>query len=99
MDQRLELHSTLLMLCRNVYFQPPESVRLTYPCIVYKLEDLPVIHADNLPYHWDHTYQVTVIDRDPDSELRELVMALPTAKFVRSFIADNLNHYIFRIYY
>lgn len=83
----------------HVYYQPPASLKLSYPCVLYKLEDMPAIHADNLPYHWDHVYQLTVIDRDPESKVREKIAELPTCRFVRSFVSDNLNHYIFRIYY
>ena len=99
MGQRANLHQVLLGKCANVYFQPPESVKLIYPCIVYKLDDMPSIYADNLPYHWDHCYQLTVIDRDPESAVREAVAGLRYCKFQRFFVADNLNHYVFRIYY
>ena len=57
---------------RRVYYQPSASVHLEYPCVIYKLEDMPIVHANNRPYHWDHVYQITVIDRDPESEIREL---------------------------
>lgn len=83
---------------KHVYYQPPASVKLSYPCVVYKLEDMPIIHADNLPYHHDHSYLLTVIDRDPESVVREKMAELPTCKFVRFFVADNLNHYVFRVY-
>lgn len=84
---------------KHVYFQPPTSAKLSYPCIVYKLYDMPALHANNLPYHWDHVYQLTVIDRDPDSEVREKIAELPTCRFERFFDSDNLNHYVFRLYH
>ena len=82
----------------KVYYQPTTATRLTYPCVVCKLDDLPAIHADNLPYHWNHSYLVTVIDRDPMSVVREKIKELPTCRFTRFFVSDNLNHYVFRIY-
>ena len=84
---------------KHVYYQPPASMKLNYPCVVYRLEDMPIIHANNLPYHWDHAYQMTVIDRDPESKVREKMAELPTCRFVRSFVSENLNHYVFRIYH
>lgn len=84
---------------KHVYYQPPASVKLSYPCVVYRLEDMPAFHADNFPYHWDHSYQITVIDRDPESEIREKIAEIRSCRFVNSFVADNLNHYVFRVYY
>ena len=83
---------------KHVYFQPPASLKLAYPCIVYKLEDIPQLYANNMPYQWYHAYQLTVIDRDPESKIREKIAELQTAKFQRFFVADNLNHFVFRIY-
>jgi hypothetical protein len=97
--RRIDLHDELLEICPNCYYQPPESTRLIYPCIVYELQDMPVKHADNLPYSVGHIYQLTVIDRDPESAVREAVAELPRCAFVRSFDADNLHHYVFRIDY
>lgn len=82
-----------------VAYNPPSSTKLKYPCILYKLIDMPSTHADNSPYRVSHMYEVTVIDPDPNSELRERVSRLPTANLVRPFVSDNLNHYIFRLYY
>ena len=83
---------------RRVYYQPSASVHLEYPCVIYKLEDMPIVHANNRPYHWDHVYQITVIDRDPESEIREKIAELPTCRFVRPYVADNLYHFVFRAY-
>ena len=86
------------MVRERVYYQPAASVKLKYPCVVYKLEDMPPIHANNTPYHWNHVYQVTVIDRDPESAFREKIAELSTCRFSRAFVADNLYHFVFRVY-
>lgn len=106
MDRRPQLHQILKSLFdgeSHVYFQPPENVRLIYPCIVYKLIDIPIGYADNLAYLQKRKYQLTVIDRDPDSKLRENVLNSLGKKFggrfERPFVADGLNHYVFRICY
>ena len=82
-----------------VKYQPGASITLTYPAIVYKLSDIPSIFADNKPYHWDHRYEVQVIDRNPESKLRELLVQLPMCRFSNSFVVNNLHHYVFEIYY
>lgn len=96
---RLELQALLEQYCENVYFQPPMSVRMKYPAIVYQRDDIYNHHADNGPYHLAHVYQVTVIDRDPDSEIVENVAKLPRCRYERHYTADDLNHDVFVIYY
>ena len=43
MKTRYELHEFLceILGSRNVYFQPPESVKMKYPAIVYERTDFP----------------------------------------------------------
>lgn len=96
---RTELQSILeeTLGSRNVYFQPPESLKLKYPCIVYSLASMPNKFADNEGYIRYNQYQVTVIDEDPDSEIREKVALLPMIRFDRSAYMDRLNHYYFTI--
>lgn len=101
MGQRQKLHNLIKKQFDSnphVYYQPPASVKLAYPCVVYILDDMPPIYANNLPYHWDHCYTLTVIDRDPDSKLRERIAALPTCRFARAMCVDNLHHFIFKIF-
>lgn len=102
MDQkRLELHEQLVDILgsRNVYFQPKENVTLSYPCIVYKRDYADTKFADNNVYLRKKRYQVTVIDRDPDSDIPEKVAQLPMCLFDRFYVADNLNHDIYNLYY
>jgi hypothetical protein len=83
----------------HVYFQPPENVKLEYPCLVYELEDINVRFADNGPYSlWDR-YQVTLIRHDPDSPLIRKLMGLPHSSFSRHFATSGLNHDVFVIYH
>lgn len=83
----------------HVYFQPPTNVKLTYPCIVYKRDDAETLFAGNLPYRYTKRYQVTVIDRDPDSGIPDKVAALPMCTYLRFFTADDLNHDVFYLYF
>lgn len=83
----------------NVYFQAPESMKLRYPCIMYELNSGDTQFADNLPYIYTKRYQVTVIDQNPDSEIPDKVAQLPACTFSRYFRADNLNHYVFNLYF
>lgn len=101
MGQRLDLQELLeeILGAPNVYFQPPASVQLTYPCFVYQRDTLDTKFADNAPYNLKQRYQVTYIDRDPDSEVPSKLAALPMCAFDRFFVADNLNHDVYRLYF
>ena len=98
---REDLHEILceILGSRNVYFQPPESLKLKYPCIVYERSYIRMIRADNDIYQANKEYTVTVIDEDPDSLIPDKMIALKYCAFDRHFVADNLNHDVFRIYY
>lgn len=101
MKSRLELQTMLekLLGSRNVYFQPPESIKLKYPAIVYYLNNIRNMHASNTIHKKDMVYTLTYIDKDPDSENVEKISSLPYCEFDRFYTSDNLNHYIFTIYY
>ena len=101
MGQRLDLQTLLegILGSRNVYFQPPANVQMLYPCIVYHRDTAVTKFADNKPYRYTKRYMVTIIDRDPDSEIPNKVAALPRSVFNRFFTADNLNHDVFNVYF
>lgn len=84
---------------RNVYFQPPESVKMEYPAMVYSLKNIRKDHADNSVYIKNKEYELTVIEWDPDSEIAEKVSGLPFCRFDRMYKADDLNHFVFTIFY
>lgn len=101
MNSRLKLHELLCeaLGSRQVYFQPPESVRMKYPAIVYSRSNINNRHANDSVYMQLPAYNVIVIDKDPDSEIVDRVSRLPKCKFDRHYLADNLNHDSFTIYY
>jgi len=96
---RSEFQTILETLTTHVYFQPPTGLTMQYPCIVYNWDFEDAQFAGNKPYRRDKRYQVTVIDGDPDSLIPDKVGDLPKSAFIRSFVADKLNHYVFSVYY
>lgn len=99
MAPRQNLHQLLKAITDNVYFQPPDNVHMSYPCIVYARDYASTKFADNSPYNHMVRYMITVIDRDPDSALPEQIAALPMSLFNRFFAADNLNHNVYSVYF
>lgn len=83
----------------KVYFQPDGKTQMVYPCVVYERDYRATEFAGNKPYSSTKRYQVTIIDRDPDSEIPEKVAALPMSSFSRFFIEDGLNHDIYTLYF
>lgn len=101
MVRRLKLHEVLceVLGSRNVYFNPPESVKMNYPAIVYSRKTIDNLYADSIVYGQSCAYEITVIDEDPDSEIVGKVSRLPSCRFDRHFVSDNLNHDTFTLYY
>lgn len=98
---RQSLHSRLTEILGSeyVYFQPPSNIRMNYPAIVYRRDDRDVRHADNLPYKDAKRYLVTVIDRDPDSQIPDRISELPYCSFDRFFAVDGLNHDTYQLFF
>jgi hypothetical protein len=99
MAPRLQLQSLLETMAENVYFQPPDTLQMQYPCIVYHRDFADVGYADNGPYRRELRYMVTVIDRDPDSVIPGKVAELPMCSFNRFYTADKLNHDVYLLFF
>lgn len=101
MASRLELQSKLenILESKNVYFQPPATVRMKYPAIVYSLDWIDTIHAEDNPYNSRNQYSVTFMTDDPDSQIIQKLASLPLCRFDRYYAADNLNHYTYNLYF
>lgn len=99
MGKRIELQALLKTIVPNVYYQPPASVKMNYPAIVYSRKDIENTFANDSVYKQDHAYELIVIDRDPDSVIVDKISRLPTCSFDRHYTADNLNHDVFTLYH
>ena len=96
---RVELQALLeqTLGSRNVYFQPPESIKMSYPCIIYDLSRNNNRHANNKTYIRWKEYKVMLITKDPDSPLVDKLDDLEYFRFDRVFTADNLYHYVYNV--
>lgn len=101
MVQRSDLQAVFLGILGsdNVYFQPPPTVKMEYPCIVYRRDYELANHADDFPYKRRMRYLVTVIDRNPDSGIPDQVASLPMCTYDRFYTADNLNHDVYKLFF
>lgn len=106
MDRRLQLDNELREVLQealgyvHLYFQPPESVHMNYDCIRYKEVSFVVRYADNRAHVIHTEYQVIVISRNPDSPIPRMIQErFPMCRAGRKYVADNLYHFPFTIYY
>lgn len=101
MASRINLQIALeaLLGSSNVYFQPPSSQMLLYPCIVYQLSKIDTDYADNKPYSNKKRYMITVLDKNPDSSILDKVAALATSLHDRHYTANGINHDVFNIFF
>ena len=101
MSDRLNLQTELetILGSRNVYFQPPSSVRMQYPAIVYSRKDIEKRSANDGVYQKLPSYEVILIDKNPDSKFVDKILELPYCSFDRHYESDNLNHDAFTLYY
>lgn len=101
-NRRVDLHYKLVNILGTdkVYFQPPETIKMSYPAIVYERYRINKINACNSLYAKGATYKVTVIDKNPCSIIVEKIIdSFPTAKHIRHTTYDNLNQDVFEIDY
>ena len=101
MADRLDLQSELEKLLgnRNVYYQPPVNLSMNYPAIRYTKTDISTNFADDKVYTKRNSYELIVIDRDPDNPVIDKLLEFPYCSFNRHYVSDNLNHDVFTLYY
>ena len=101
MADRLELQALLedVLGSENVYFDPPENVKMNYPAIKYSRSKIDNTFANNSVYKQDLRYEVIAIYKDPDSDLPLKISRLPKCKHDRPYVSDNLYHDVFTLYF
>lgn len=101
MAERLDLHSLLeeLLESSNVYYDPPESIKMQYPAIRYSKKKIDAVHANDSKYLMRDCYTLTVISKSPDNPVIKKLLALPYCSYDRPYVADNLHHDVLTIYY
>ena len=101
MASRLNLHEMLcgILGSRCVYFQPPASVKMQYPAIVYSRRSIDNVYANDGVYDQHDSYEITWIGEDPDCDVVRDISKLPHCKYDRHFTSDNLHHDVFTLYY
>lgn len=100
MGNRLQLQTELETFIPTVYFQPPSNITMQYPCIVYGRAGVASEHANDRMYSRTQEYQVTLIERNPDSNVGDNILShFSKCRITQQFSVDNLNHTIYTLFY
>ena len=100
MGTRLELHEELLKFVPNVYFQPPTSMQIKYPCVIYAKSDKDVVYANDTKYRSIQLYDLTLIEQKPDTDIADRIFThFGYCDITQYYVADNLNHTKLNLYY
>ena len=102
MKSRIELNQKLcdILGSNNVYFQPPENLKLGYPCIIYNRQAPDTKYADDLNYFRTKRYQIIVVDKNPDSTIPDqIASAFENVREENSYVSNNFYHTSLILYY
>lgn len=88
-----------LLGSKEVYYQPPNNVKMAYPAIRYTLNDIYTRKADDSTYGKKREYQIIMMDWLPDNEVIDKILELPYSSYERHYEADNLNHDVISLYF
>lgn len=100
-SRREQLHTVLkgILDSSNVYYQPPENVKMEFPAIVYRLNSIRRLTANDNVYNMKRSYEVIVVSKTPDSAAIDEILALPNASYIKRYVSDNLYHDVITLFY
>lgn len=97
----MDLHKELVEMLgsKNVYYQPPETIKMEYPAIVYTRSNFRNVHADDSIFFSYKQYEIIVISKKPDDSVIDKLINYQFCSHNRQYKSDNLYHDIFTLYY
>lgn len=100
-ERRVEVQRKLESITPNVYFQLPANVSINYPCIVYHKAPPKDIYANDQRYGSRQKYTITVMDRNPDTQIAEEIIKIfkKHVSIVNYGTVSGLNHIYLELYY
>lgn len=85
---------------KNVYIDPPENIKMKYPCMRVRLNTGRSRYASNKVHIFTPSWEMIYIGYEPDEEMIPKIMhAFPQVSYTRHYTADNLHHNSFILYY
>lgn len=97
---RLDFQRELRKHAAYAYYMRPQNNKLVYPCFVYRNIAPRQVKADNRNYLTIPGYEVLYIsDTENEGMIEEMTSAFGYCTAGAPYIADDLFHYPFTIYY
>nr|DAR66440.1 MAG TPA: tail completion protein [Caudoviricetes sp.] len=86
-------------ICPNVYFTPPEDIRLKYPACIVTREDLDIHRANNNPYMISVGYKLVYVSKsESDDVIIKVLNNFKYSDFRTEYKVDGLYHKVFIVY-
>ena len=98
---RLELHNIFVKIFENnnnIYYQPPENIKIEYPALIYTKDNINIKYANNRSYIIKDRYMITIIDKRPDNQAIKKILNLENTSYNRHYVSNGLNHDVLTIY-
>lgn len=104
MADRLELQSKFeeILGNRNVYYNPPENLKMNYPCIRYTDKNISSTYANDKKYINHKCYECVLIHKKSNKNTIStihIILDLPYCSFDRTYKSDGWDHDVFTIYH
>lgn len=83
----------------HYYFQPPETIKMKFPCVVYEISSGNTRYADNGLYAYMNRYTLSYITPNSEDPINDLIRCLPLCRFDRRYSQNNLYHNVYDLYF
>ena len=97
-----QIRDILYTITENVYYDPPTSIQMKFPCFRFTMNNTDSKYADNLSYLRTKRWAITFITRDVeelDDVINQMLIKFKYCTHETTFKADNLNHAVFNLYF
>lgn len=81
----------------NIYFQPPESMKMKYPAFRYRYIGTNRKFANGKPFISNDLYEGMLIVSGSESVYSKKLLEMPYVHLDRVYTANNLTHYSYTI--
>ena len=101
MKSRTELQTKLeeILGSNHVYFQPPTTVSLKYPCFVYSFAGMDTMRANNGHYIKSSRYEITHIYKKLDNRMTEKILdSFPMISQNNCLVVDGVYNENFTLF-
>lgn len=97
-----QIRDILFHICDTVYYDPPTSIQMQYPCFRFTMNNTDSKYADNIHYINTKRWALTYITRDVeeiDMVIKKVLDAFKYCTHETTFKSDNLNNVVFNLYF